>query len=173
MVRRGYWRKRHWGLAVLAAVVVLVVSCSSCVSVSKIRRLFPPALPDGAFVVKKSEYYHQMWREVEGCSGLTYPFDKVTLYAVPSTLLGFLYKGTALAGYGDRENGFILMGVPWLTDDALVRHEMLHVIASPEGHNALYYGVFSKDTLRVAGKCSHLIVCRTCSQNESIPVSER
>jgi uncharacterized protein YbaR (Trm112 family) len=53
-----------------------------------------------------------------------------------------------------------------------VRHEMLHVIASPTGHNPLYYGAFRDTVLVVRGKCSHLIVCANCAV-APIPVSIR
>lgn len=178
MVCRGNWRKSWRVVAIAGAVVViLALSCLSCVRVPY-PQLFPPTLPDGAVVIQKTDFHRRLWREVETCSGLTYPMDKITFYAIPSRVRthpdsGFRFLGSNLAGYGDRKNGRILLGYHWLLDEPTVRHEILHVVASPEGHNAMYFGVFRDTLITVLGKCSRKITCATCARYPETPVSKR
>lgn len=190
MVCRGLWRNAceyvRTGIATVL-LLSLTLSCWSCASLEmRLRdssfghRFLLPVMPSGAVELQKTAYYAELWQQIEHCSGQSYPFAKIRLYMVPTTDAGFAFTDPmyrvridSLAGYALREFNLILLGSPWVVNEWVVRHEMLHIIASPDGHNPFYFGLYAEpaDTVIVPGKCASLIICTHYCRRSYDPVT--
>lgn len=74
--------------------------------------------------------YHQWWAEIADCEGFPVPDSaqehSVQFFSVPASLFAFNI-GSMLAGTFDGEPS-IYMGAPYVWEEGIVKHEMLHVI---------------------------------------------
>ena len=85
--------------------------------------------------------YSQWWAEIAICEGFPPPDSaaqhSVQFFSVPSSLFAF-NLGTMLAGTFDHEPA-IYMGAPYVWEEAIVKHEMLHMILRWAGFEFLNY----------------------------------
>lgn len=120
-------------------------------------------LPSGAVRASVSKEYEDWWRETESCSGKQGDYSQVQWYVVVAPSSGFRYRGTLVAGLAYNDRYAIVMGTPWILSKGHVTHEMLHLIASPSGHDPEYY-------LR---RCSHLVHCFGSCRTDTLPTVVR
>lgn len=142
--------------SLLFCAVILLVACAG--------RLHPrtpsePPLPKKAFRIGQvPEIYRRWWREVEDCSGKWKPIESVTFYVIYADSNGFPWHDETgdylLAGLAFPQKQAIVMGTKWAAADQFVRHEMLHLIASPHGHDPLYFKVLCADFVTCFGACA-------------------
>lgn len=94
----------------------------------------PVAPVDRAWAVPTLELYQSWWAKTEQCSGIRGDMSKVTFYAVDSPS-GAISLGTEVAhGWWIREGNRIYLPANALSEEWLVRHEMLHALLQRGSH---------------------------------------
>ncbi len=80
------------------------------------------------------ELYNEWWRKTEACSGRTGDMSQVTFYAVdaPSGAIGL--HGAVAHGWWVRQGNRIYLPANGLSEEWLVRHEMLHALLRRGSH---------------------------------------
>ena len=138
-------------LSTLFCVLVVLVACAHT------PKRFEGPLPDKALrITVTPPQYKEWWHEVEACAGRSKPFQSVRWYVVASGPDGFPwrnpYRNNAVvwvAGLAYSMSDQIVMASGWLFSAGDVKHEMLHLIASPASHDPRFY----------QGSCAGVVSC--------------
>lgn len=101
-----------------------------------------------------NEYYAEWWKQIEECSGKTADYASVRFYALNDQGRGIPFKGELALALAYPNKHAIVLSLGTVMDSLVVRHEMLHLIASPGDHSPLYY----------LDKCAHLVSCSSHCQ---------
>jgi hypothetical protein len=109
--------------------LLLAAACSSATD----------PLPHGALPLDPPVVFTTWWEEVEGCSGQTADFSKVSWYYVPGDG-GFSAGSSAdVVGVWRPANNSITLAQYVIDNPLVVRHEMLHAILHRTDHPAEYF----------------------------------
>lgn len=145
------WRAAVW------AVVTFGLACA------------PPAAtavwwdrPEGATRIRFMDY-RGLWRDIERCSGRRSDYRAVTWYLVDAADDStFVTLGLDEPSYASAWPylGIIAIAAPLIAHVGIVRHEIAHMIASPDYHNP---DVFQR------GPCAPLVVCWTNCLTDTLP----
>jgi hypothetical protein len=131
---------------VLFCIAVSLVACGTKPSTRPV-----PAgeddLPARMVEIARPDFYAAWWREVEDCAGRKRNLRQVRWYTVLGPLID--WSPYPVAGLAYNKRGIVIIASDWLFDSYLVRHEMLHLIASPYTH----------DSSLSRGSCAHLVMC--------------
>ncbi len=99
----------------------------------------PVAPVERSWAVPTLELYQEWWRRTEECSGLKGDMSRVTFYAVDSPS-GSISLGREVAhGWWIRDGNRIYLPANALSEEWLVRHEMLHALLQRGSHPADYF----------------------------------
>lgn len=94
----------------------------------------PVAPVERAWSVPTLELYQEWWAKTEKCAGVRGDMSQVTFYAVDSPT-GAISLGTEVAhGWWIREGNRIYLPANALSEEWLVRHEMLHALMQRGSH---------------------------------------
>lgn len=135
--------------------MVAAIFCVACAStpvpvppIPERPKLTP--LPAGAVpIASLPGIYVSWWRDVEQCAGRTANIARVSWYAVVPATEGFKWNGEMVLALAYDDRNAIVIAGPWLLDSMVVRHEILHLIASRRGHNPEYF----------QRRCRGLVMC--------------
>lgn len=117
----------------LAVGILLLSSCSH-------YPRYENRLPHNAVEIEdRSGMYRRWWNDVEKCTGKRTPMRGVRVYVVMRSANGFAYNGQVLSGLAYAGRGTTVLSTDAMFDSAVVRHEFLHLQASPEYHNPEFY----------------------------------
>ena len=118
--------RRFWCYAVLLS---LVAACALP------RAGAAPLAPvERAWAVPTLELYQEWWTKTEACSGRTGDMSQVAFYAVDSPS-GAIALGTEKGhGWWIRDGNRIYLPANALSEEWLVRHEMLHALLQTGAH---------------------------------------
>ncbi len=111
-----------------------------------------PPRPDALLLVDSSGAYKRWWREIEACAARRAPMRlrDVGFFVVIAQSLGVSDNGYVIAGVAELEpRPTIVLARPFVLRADIVRHEMLHLIASPGWHDA---EMFQR-------RCAALVIC--------------
>lgn len=118
---------RSFPIALL--VLVLLVRCDLTTYPAGAERMDPP------------ELYREWWAEMEKEVGRRYPMDLLSWWVVPVAPWWEPQIGDYVVGEWFESNR-IYIGGPWLMDEGLVKHEMLHAILQDTGHGHPLFEVY-------------------------------
>ena len=88
--------------------------------------------PSNAVEITPPAPYARWWAMTESCSGLSGDMSAVHFYAVPEPLVAV--GDSSYAGYWRQKGNRIALAEPYVTDGAVVRHEMLHQLLQRGDH---------------------------------------
>ena len=94
--------------------------------------------------------YKLWWQDTENCSGLLGDFRRVRWYAMKGE--SFEFQGFQLLGAAFPKRRVIVLALGSVLDSMVIRHEILHLLASPETHHPDYYQ---------RGACASLVICHS------------
>ena len=106
--------------------------------------------------------YASDWAIAERCSGKKADFSRVRLYVMPDTLLRHPKRPLALATAFPDFNA-IVFAWPYTTNQKIIVHEFLHLIASPDFHDPEIY----------QKRCASEVVCWGICMTDTIPSPKR
>lgn len=110
----------------------------------------PAARPSVGIVRFDARAFRPLWRQVEDCAGVRSDFNSVRWYVTLDSLDSFptpMGPSLAVAYPGPR---VIVIARLHLSDTLVIRHEAMHLIASPFWHRKELYQV---------GPCAPLVIC--------------
>lgn len=147
---------RRLGTTLLCAAITMI-ACASKPEPPPTPRVFEDHLPHDAVLIKGvPPLYREWFDEVKECVGSSrIEYERIKWYTVITlSPAGFYWKDVwgrefMVAGLAYSQKVAIVMGDRWLLSADHIRHELLHLIASPTGHDA---ELFQR-------KCPHLVAC--------------
>lgn len=106
--------------------------------------------------------YRRWWRDIERCSERRSNYRNVAWYVVADTGDSFELPWRSSRAYGAAwpERRAIVLAAPWLNDPRMVRHEILHLVASPDSHDP---ALFQR------GACAALVYCWAGCREDTVP----
>ncbi len=127
----------------------------------------PPTVPENAIPLRWTDAiyaaYAHWWGQVEECSGIASPYDMrhIKFYVVLTDARHGIriQDGAVIVGLAYAQPPAIVLASPYVLDSQVVRHEMLHHIASM-AHDPLYF----------KRRCGKLVICEgSCAREDSAP----
>jgi hypothetical protein len=113
MDRRGFRPRLFWAVGLLAALT----GCGFD--------------PEGDVPLDPPPIYREWWAKTEACSGRTGNFERVRWSVIEGR--SFPCSSGECAGHW-RTDHHIFLASDWVTDEMVVRHEMLHDLLGRGGH---------------------------------------
>lgn len=136
---------------VLLSAFAWVTACMHAAPATPLPRLPAHAVE----YVDSSGTYVRWWGDVERCAGRAAPFafKRVKFYMVMSDSRGLrVANGHVVAGLTYIRLRAVVIASPYVFDAMLLRHEMLHLVASPT-HDPEYFQRRCRGVVVCAGSC--------------------
>jgi hypothetical protein len=136
------------------------VQMVACASAPRVQPRLDGGWPEDAIPVTVRDSYKTWWSEIEECSGgRRVRYEDVRWFAIMHhPPYGFWWtdkfgERLQVAGLAFSDRNAIVMGEGWLFKADFIRHEMLHLLASPLGHSPEMFQRRCRDLVLCIGRC--------------------